>query len=608
MPSSNTLLSQAKQHGSEFVVKVNHRMLIDKILARYSSDFVVCRELIQNADDAKATSFCFELSCESNGLRRETLHNSIITEIRAVNNGEIFTETDWERIASIAEGNTNIESVGQFGVGFFSVFSFSEEPIIVSGEQCMAFTWRNDSLTTYRCELASVEHSNLTSIILKMRMLSFTTHINEISIKINGSIVFQVNKKKKKIVSLTEETSTFNIKSISNMLLLNSFIQTEQTFSIANGPSMTLIHIDVNAKLNIDEEFHNQIRPILKKSLPSNMRIQLLYTSSDIVSKLRSISLDNVELETQILNSLLPLNYHENQIIPSGLVFIGLGTHQTTGLGMHIFNHLVPTVERENLDMQDPHLEKWNKEVLAAMGQVVRFIYDQLMSCPPQWVFASHENVLVPVKQQSLASRLTLLPSSEAFLAYSKYIHSFLSLPLVPLEISNNGLFNELKLVKLIQEVNFDVIQHTIQTRILLLNEFIELLHWLCSTEVNKNKDFIESIFSSIHFRDNDNSPVITLERIKHYDKIYPSPLLPLPSNVIPSRIASHISNENFNKHLLLIPLTFNDLLNFFFPDDQKFLLTDQNKVVYLFNLISRHWNNIRQSTKRSNERYIIKN
>ncbi|CAF4610275.1 unnamed protein product, partial [Rotaria sp. Silwood2] len=379
MPSSNTLLSQAKQHGSEFVVKVNHRMLIDKILARYSSDFVVCRELIQNADDAKATSFCFELSCESNGLRRETLHNSIITEIRAVNNGEIFTETDWERIASIAEGNTNIESVGQFGVGFFSVFSFSEEPIIVSGEQCMAFTWRNDSLTTYRCELASVEHSNLTSIILKMRMLSFTTHINEISIKINGSIVFQVNKKKKKIVSLTEETSTFNIKSISNMLLLNSFIQTEQTFSIANGPSMTLIHIDVNAKLNIDEEFHNQIRPILKKSLPSNMRIQLLYTSSDIVSKLRSISLDNVELETQILNSLLPLNYHENQIIPSGLVFIGLGTHQTTGLGMHIFNHLVPTVERENLDMQDPHLEKWNKEVLAAMGQVVRFIYDQLM-------------------------------------------------------------------------------------------------------------------------------------------------------------------------------------------------------------------------------------
>ncbi|CAF0975123.1 unnamed protein product [Rotaria sp. Silwood1] len=170
MFSSNNLLSQAKQRGSEFVVKVNHRMLIDKILARYSSDFVVCRELIQNADDAKATSFSFELTCESNDSRKTTFDNNIITEIRAVNNGTIFTETDWQRVASIAEGNTNIESVGQFGVGFFSVFSFSEEPIIVSGKQCMAFTWRDDeSLTTYRYELDSTQQSNLTSIILKMR-------------------------------------------------------------------------------------------------------------------------------------------------------------------------------------------------------------------------------------------------------------------------------------------------------------------------------------------------------------------------------------------------------------------------------------------------------
>jgi hypothetical protein len=74
---------------------------------------------------------------------------------------------------------------------------------------------------------------------------------------------------------------------------------------------------------------------------------------------------------------LLPLKYHENQIIPAGLVFIGLGTHQTTGVGMHVFSHLIPTVERENLDMQDPYIEKWNKEILAATGQVLRFVYDQ---------------------------------------------------------------------------------------------------------------------------------------------------------------------------------------------------------------------------------------
>ncbi|CAF0772896.1 unnamed protein product [Adineta steineri] len=86
-----------------------------------------------------------------------------------------------------------------------------------------------------------------------------------------------------------------------------------------------------------------------------------------------------MSFDNKILNSLLPVKRHGNEIIPSGLVFIGLGTHQTTGIGMHVFSHLIPTVERENLDMQDPHIAAWNKEILSAMGQVVRFVYDQMI-------------------------------------------------------------------------------------------------------------------------------------------------------------------------------------------------------------------------------------
>ena len=219
--SSDALRMRAQQDGCEQRVEVNQRMLIDKMLARYSSDFVVCRELIQNADDAQATSFHFEITCETSSItadmqprsikqssttnamtnktniqisftktkatskseesapENESLslsnialkfHNSAITEIRAVNNGLIFNQIDWKRVASIAEGNTNVDSVGQFGVGFFSVFSFSEEPIIASGNEYMAFVWRNDnSLTTFRHQLPIEQQSKLTSVILKMR-------------------------------------------------------------------------------------------------------------------------------------------------------------------------------------------------------------------------------------------------------------------------------------------------------------------------------------------------------------------------------------------------------------------------------------------------------
>jgi hypothetical protein len=215
--SSDALRLKALQSGFESRVEVNQRMLIDKMLARYSSDFVVCRELIQNSDDAKATSFHFEITCDG-GSSEKDLHNKTITEIRAINNGLVFNETDWKRVAAIAEGNTNVESVGQFGVGFFSVFSFSEEPIITSGNEYMAFVWRDDnSLTTYRHKLPSNQQSQLTSIILKMRtkyILHTETDLdidssNDINDKSNNKS--PTKKKQKKSITTNEIIPTINL-------------------------------------------------------------------------------------------------------------------------------------------------------------------------------------------------------------------------------------------------------------------------------------------------------------------------------------------------------------------------------------------------------------
>jgi len=69
------------------------------------------------------------------------------------------------------------------------------------------------------------------------------------------------------------------------MLHFDSFIQTEQIFSIDHGPSITLNHISVDATLIIDENYHNHIRRILKKSLPPNIQIQLLYAPNHVQNK-----------------------------------------------------------------------------------------------------------------------------------------------------------------------------------------------------------------------------------------------------------------------------------------------------------------------------------
>jgi hypothetical protein len=52
--------------GHDESVEVNQRALIDKILARYSGEFTVFRELLQNSDDAQAKAV--EIRFETQGF------------------------------------------------------------------------------------------------------------------------------------------------------------------------------------------------------------------------------------------------------------------------------------------------------------------------------------------------------------------------------------------------------------------------------------------------------------------------------------------------------------------------------------------------------------
>eukprot|EP01135_Chromosphaera_perkinsii_P000161 Nk52_evm57s32 gene=Nk52_evmTU57s32 len=155
--------------GEEEVVQVNQRHLIDKILARYSGEHTVYRELIQNANDANATKVDINfvtavgLAQSSGGGSTEnsnTVSKSSSKCVRVVvrNNGHAFRQQDWDRLKKIAEGNPDENKIGFFGVGFYSVFSICEEPIIMSGNKCMGFYWKGDQL--YISKMDNVKQRN----------------------------------------------------------------------------------------------------------------------------------------------------------------------------------------------------------------------------------------------------------------------------------------------------------------------------------------------------------------------------------------------------------------------------------------------------------------
>lgn len=126
-------------NNAEASVTVNQRALIDKVLSRYSSENTLLRELLQNSDDANATSVTITYEASDKGGTgtrgaQEDLNKRMTRRVIVRNNGQVFRPEDWTRLSRIAEGNPDEAKIGAFGVGFYSVFSVCEDPFVTSGE------------------------------------------------------------------------------------------------------------------------------------------------------------------------------------------------------------------------------------------------------------------------------------------------------------------------------------------------------------------------------------------------------------------------------------------------------------------------------------------
>ncbi len=100
-------------------------LITDNLRDRYHSGFPILKELIQNADDSKASRFVFGIHKGFAGSSHHTLLQG--AGIWCFNNGE-FKATDKRAIRSFAENAKAGESgtIGKFGLGMKSVFHLCE--------------------------------------------------------------------------------------------------------------------------------------------------------------------------------------------------------------------------------------------------------------------------------------------------------------------------------------------------------------------------------------------------------------------------------------------------------------------------------------------------
>ena len=140
-PVRSQFLEKYINEGSEFggvpfgqSEKLTQR--IENILRNYPLDVTLIKELLQNADDAKASKMCIMLDKRTHGY--EKVPSKEWKELQGpavlVWNNEDFTEKDLKGIQKLGLGSKSddTESIGQFGIGFNVVYHITDCPSFIT--------------------------------------------------------------------------------------------------------------------------------------------------------------------------------------------------------------------------------------------------------------------------------------------------------------------------------------------------------------------------------------------------------------------------------------------------------------------------------------------
>ncbi|KAL8646683.1 MAG: hypothetical protein Q9210_005996 [Variospora velana] len=460
----DALRAQAVETGNDEAVTVNTRGLIDKMLARYPREWSTLRELIQNAADAGASRVVIKIETSpsvrvpspqtedpSPRLKHVLQHHTIKRWV-VENNGQRFRPEDWARLKEIANGNPDETKIGAFGVGFYSVFSISENPFVSSGSEAIEFYWKGDALFTRRfqhgvfqstdttfilpmrdshipvphgaelftlCQfltrsmafvgLESIElciddwrvlrlqkfmpgpvnidiptDINRTSSDRLMRLSKVTKDAIQLEAEWIAALQWSTNLRTDRGIAAVSESTTGKLTSLFNKWpkMLNQNIekpeQDGKSASTDTVKNLTAVYqqkafFHVNKAIietSVGRDLSTEIQRARKKAPPRATTVSYLSQSYD---ERTASNIEKPTMASKLFESVTPT--------ATGYIYIGFQTLQTTGLGAHLsIPALIPTVEREHIDLSSTHINTWNIGLLRAAGILARISWSSAMA------------------------------------------------------------------------------------------------------------------------------------------------------------------------------------------------------------------------------------
>ncbi|MCJ1353498.1 MAG: hypothetical protein MMC33_003484 [Icmadophila ericetorum] len=688
--------------NDEEAVTVNTRALIDKVLARYSGEWTVLRELLQNAADANATKVTIKFEtlpsssvplpqpATGSNLLKHTLLYHTLKRLIVTNDGQPFGSNDWSRLKRIAEGNPDETKIGAFGVGFYSVFADCEEPFVSSGRQAMAFYWKGNSLFTKLLQLSEEQATKETSFVLDYRnstspvppllplsqfLASSLTFIGLTSVElwlddwnlltigkisapssdisIPRSLETKSSEGFMKVSSVVRQMAQLDAewlnivawkpKAPSNSVLGNVSVTTVReatshqglrTFfqrftanapppavvkaanqeraaqeAIADdllGESKATVFLHINTatiQTSCSTSFSQELERATKKPPPKTTKLAVLTSSFDEIAASTSSVTAPASKMADIFGSVLPSK--------SGRIYIGFPTHQTTGLKAHISApSLIPTVERESIDLNARWVKTWNMEMLRIAGivcrvawssendsikdklskalardKVTKFAKEHIDAIIPEAVHALNQFTFLESTPSSQVGSLVeeafwtcskiasidilssrgVLPSQDVRIAVDD-LTFIKNIPVLPAAMVAHASSFVQKLTDfgIITEVTPTDIKKALKDQALDAKQLAEFLHWLAhKAKINEVdsamvKNLLDVTVAS-EYGDDGHGKLIVLSEIKHF--INPSRIsgnMPVPPNTMPFKYTQKFDRTDLEalgwEDLMIVP------------------------------------------------------
>ncbi|KAF9007980.1 hypothetical protein BDQ17DRAFT_1388899 [Cyathus striatus] len=409
--------------GHDETVEVNQRALIDKVLARYSGEFTVFRELLQNSDDARASAVEIRFQTKSfldqktsdnhddelgRGTRiDEEMPNLRIKDVHQWsfrNNGIHFRDEDWSRLKKIAEGNPDEEKIGAFGVVTEEPFDGKDQLFARRGklpDPQPSSTWTTfDMRLREPCpmpvafDFTRFLASSITfmTICSKLVLAKLSKSTNLLPLKtmmvtgIKATRTLHINAEVMSAPQGIKSTKTGNNGGFFSSLLSTITgtgvnpraapslppipVETHDPAAISNS-NVALSIFSAEIKVTVDKKLSSELQRSTKKNPPAKMKYELIYTTKE--------EYDASKEEDR------------SQKFATGS---GHATAQTTGLGGHMAARFIPTV--------NPSV--WNKELLYVGGFLARAAYEfELNNIRNAWRMSNKD--ALETSQQLLIAR-----------------------------------------------------------------------------------------------------------------------------------------------------------------------------------------------------------